>query len=305
MTSRAVLVALALCAAGAASGCTRKPTAAEGAPIEAGPAASARAESTPPASSAPGASPASNDARPKDRTMALRITISTPEKQYQLAHPIKLHVEYTNTASAPVTFREPPRTWEVAIVVMRPGSDAVERQAAFGKTFYTRQGGMERRSIEDADDVTLASGQSYGFTEDVGTRFPHLFEPGNWVIKVTDRSGAETIESNTLPLHIVIAKESLPRLLDLAEKSTGPSDPNSMSSEDVTAVTIREFAARFIAEIHPEFELQVPSPDAQTEAQNQAAVARARAWWDRHQDSPETLAKLVELNRASSGAASP
>jgi hypothetical protein len=78
-----------------------------------------------------------------------------------------------------------------------------------------------------------------------------------------------------------------------------------MSSEDVKEPTLREFAARFIAAVRPGFELPVPSPDAQAETRKQAAIARARAWWDQHQDSPQVLSKLVELNKASPSATSP
>lgn len=229
--------------------------------------------------------------------MPIQITVSTPETQYQLAHPLPLKVTYTNQGHSAVTMREPERTWEVALVVSLPGSGTLEGQAAFGKLFYTNYQGVERRSIEDANDVTLAPGQSYSFSEDIGSRWPHLLGPGKRQLKVIDRTVEPALESNAVEVHLLIAPESVPPLLHLAEHSKGSNDPNAVSSEDTAALANREFAVKWLAEIHPGFTLRIPSPDAATEARNLAEVTRLREWWQRSQDDLELLNRIIELNR--------
>ncbi len=225
-------------------------------------------------------------------TLTTRITISTAETQYQLAHPLELRVEYSNIGEVEVTFPEPTKTWELMLRVKRGG---IERSAPFGRLFHTVQGGIERTVTEDTESVTLHPGHSYSFTEDVGTRWPFLFDPGRSVVQVVDRAAG--IESNSLSLQIVIAKESLPLLLDLAESTPPPRSPARSSSDDSFAVANREFAVRWIREFYPSLALQLPTADPAVEAKNQAAVRNARAYWAKHGGSAEVLAKLVELNR--------
>jgi hypothetical protein len=200
----------------------------------------------------------------------------------------------------PRTFREPARTWELALLVFGPEAAGASSPTPFGKIFLTRYDGKERRTVEDAAEISLGPGETYTFVEDVGTRWPHLFVPGMRQLQVIDRSDAGATESNVVSVQVLFAEASMPKLFDFAERSMGERDPARHSSEDGFVITTRQFAASWIARIQPGFQLDAAAPGPAAEARNRAAVAQARALWVRQEGTPEMLAKIEEINRSSS-----
>jgi hypothetical protein len=232
--------------------------------------------------------------------MALSIHISLAETQAQLGHPIALRVEFKNEGAVARTFREPARTWELALLVFGPEGPRASAPAPFGKIFLTNYDGKERRTVEDAAEISLGPGETHTFVEDVGTRWPHLFVPGMRQLQVIDRSDAGARESNIVSVQVLFAEASMPKLFELAERSTENRDPARQSSEDGLVVTTRQFAANWIARIQPGFQLDAAAFDPAAEARNRAAVAQARALWARQEGTPEMLAKVKEINRSGS-----
>ena len=110
------------------------------------------------------------------------------------------------------------------------------------------------------------------------------------------------LDSNELPLEIVLAKESISSLLDVLAGSPSPPDPHRSSSEDGITAENREYAAEWVRKFYPDLAVELPPPDPAAEARNQASVRAARGFWQRNQDQPAMLKKIVELNRANSGA---
>lgn len=234
---------------------------------------------------------------PSTRTMAVSIHISLEETQFQCGHPIPLRVEFRNDGATATTFRQPERTWELALVVGAPGTEP----APFGKTFVSNYGGVFRRSIEDADEITLAPGETYAFVEDVGTRWPHLFPPGARQLYLIDRRDSGEVVSNTVSAQILFAEEALPKLFELLERKLPDPHAPTKSSEEALVVTIRQFAADWIGKLVPGFQLDVTPSDAAAEARYQSSLAEARSYWEQHRGSPSVLAKIQEINRQAQG----
>lgn len=226
--------------------------------------------------------------------MSLRIKISTPLTQYLLTESIPLEVVYENIGPDVAVFREPARTWEVALVTSV--DHAQERVDPLGKLFYYRDQDKERRSIEDADDVTLQPNQRYPFVEDVGKRFPQSLGPGRVAVRVFDRSYTPALVSNELTLEVVLGQGSFERLFELAAEAPPPVDPHTQSSEDQNALERRRFAASLIEQFYPDLKLELPAPTLSAESKNQASVRAAKAWWSQHQGSAEVVQKLKQLN---------
>lgn len=226
--------------------------------------------------------------------MSLRIKISTPLTQYLLTESIPLQVVYENVGPDVAVFREPARTWEVALVTSI--DHAPERVDPLGKLFYYRDQDKERRSIEDADEVTLRPSERYPFVEDVGTRFPQSLGPGRVAVRLLDRSYTPALVSNELTLDIVLGQGSFERLFELAAEAPPPPDPHTQSSEDQNVLERRRFAASLIEHFYPELKLELPASTLAAESKNQASVRAAKAWWSQHQGSPEVVKMLKLLN---------
>jgi hypothetical protein len=249
--------------------------------------------------SAPSAEASTSPASSSQQTapVTTRITISTPATQYQLGTSLELRVEYKNVGGQVLRITEPQKTWEL---LLRVKSQSDERSAPFGRLFHTDYNGIERTVVEDAKIVTLAPGSTHAFTEDIGKRWLSLFEPGRCVVSVKDRK--LNLESNELSLEIVLARVSISSLLDVLAQSSSPPDPHRSSSEDGITAQNREFAAEWVRRFYPELAVELPPPDPAAEARNQSSVRAARAFWQQNQEQPAVLKKIVELNRASSGA---
>lgn len=204
------------------------------------------------------------------------------------------------------TFREPARTWELALFVWGPeGPRSVGAATAFGKIFYSNYNGVERRGVEDAAEVSLAPGATHAFVEDVGMRWPHLFGPGVHNLQVINRTDAREIESNVISIHVRFTEASMPKLFDLAERSLGDYSPSNHSSEAAMVVSARRFAAEWIAYMQPGFQLDPNAAGPAAEEMNSAAVAEARALWAHHQGDPEVTERMDLVNRPASQAQSP
>lgn len=242
----------------------------------------------------------SGQATTTTNAMAISIHISLEAEQAQLGHPIPLRVEFKNEGSSAVTFLEPARTWELALQVGRPDGAPEGTAAPFGKIFYTNYNGLERRSVEDAAEVSLAPGETHYFLEDVGTRWPHLFGPGTHRLRVINRIDPGEIASNVVSVQVLLAEASVPKLFEFAERSLGEHSSTNQSSEDGMVVATRRFAAEWIAYLLPGFELDPTAAGPEAEAKNHATVAEARAAWARQQRNPEMFEKIKLVNRRAS-----
>jgi hypothetical protein len=250
-----------------------------------------------PAMPATNSEPAPAPPSPSARTDPIRITISTPETHYELGASIELRVRYVNAGDQVLRIVEPQKTWELLLRVATRGS---ERSAAFGRLFTTNYGGIERTVVQDAAHVTLVPGATYAFTEDIGQRWPSLFEPGPCVVSVMDRSAG--IESNTLAIDVEVTPESISRMLDVLAQSPPPRDPHRTSSADGMAVRNQQFAAGWVRRFYPELTVEIPPGDSAAESRNRASVQAARAFWRQNWNQPAMRKQIVELNRAVSSA---
>ena len=80
----------------------------------------------------------SGQAATTTNAMAISIHISLEAEQAQLGHPIPLRVDFKNEGSSAVTFLEPARTWELALLV--GGSDGAPEGTATPATSDTTAG---------------------------------------------------------------------------------------------------------------------------------------------------------------------
>ena len=217
-------------------------------------------------------------------TTKKQILIVTPTERFEVGESIPLTVKYINRTQAPMTFRDPAKTWEVKLAV----SDAsdVKTEVPFGRKIYYKGENYERISIEDAEDVSLEPDESYAFDCDIGLRWPALFEPGRRTIRVVDYyDDAETVSSDNIFLLMVFSVESIDRLLNMA-------------GNEESSVDARMFAARWIGEFYPEFRIAVENPTEDQEIENRQAIEAAREWWRTNRDTPETVAKIKEINKS-------
>lgn len=214
-----------------------------------------------------------------------QITISVPDRAYEVAGSVPLTVTYTNSGATPVTFREPAKTWEVRLTVTpRGGQRAV---VPFGRIFsYTTDTGITRRTIEDAEDIELAPGGKYTFEYDVGARWPELFPPGVHTVTVEDvTDDDQTVESNPVTVRVLLTEGSIASLLAIAASAEATGDS-------------RLFAARWIREFVADFKLSVVDPTEEQRAANARMIDTARAWWAAHRSDAATAAKMKQLNDA-------
>lgn len=244
----------------------------------------------PPASSTP-VTPVVPTASPRDTS--LTIGISLPATQIELGSPLPLRVEFKNEGATATTFKEPPRTWELALLAF--GAEGPEATPAmpFGKMFYETHGQLARRTLEEAADISLEPGAVHSFVEDVGTRWPQLFPPGVRQLQVIDRRHTMVMRSNVVTVQVVFAEASLPKLFEVVERPLSQTEAwRGQSSEDGRIHEARQYAARWIAEFQPGFEFD---PEEQP---SRAAVARARALWEQQRGTPEVRAKIEAINRS-------
>lgn len=257
--------------------------------------AKAKVEPGPPAP-APRPEPTA-DTAPSTDDASVSLSISVPVAPIELGHPLPLRVEFKNDGAETTTFREPPRTWELVLLV-DPEGPGNTSQVSFGKLFYDDYGGLKRHTIEQAAEISLEPGEVYAFVEDVGSRWPQLFSPGAKALQVIDRRATLAAKSNVVSVQVVFTEASMPKLFEFAERPSSSTDPAHKSSEDGHVRETRQFAARWIAEIQPGFQLDPEAMNATALQQNSAAVARARALWAKQAGSPEIRAKMDAINRS-------
>jgi len=226
----------------------------------------------------------SNETTRKPAPSTKKEIVIAPEKvSCPLGGPVPLVVRYVNRTNGTLSFREPAKTWEVKLLVGRPGAGPAE--VPFGRIFVYKSGDLERRTIEDAETIVLQPGGVHEFKYDVGRRWPELFVPGVNLVGIKDESDdAETVFSNKIEVRAAYDKSTFPLLLAIV-------------ADEQSTVDSCRFAAYWISRLYPGFEIATGAVTDEQRNENRKRIDLARAWWDAHGKDAETVKRIENLNR--------
>lgn len=213
----------------------------------------------------------------------LEIRLAAADQLYSLGGPILISVRYLNHSRQPRSMREPARTWEVQLSICNQQNPAVDMP--FGRLFFFQHDGLEARSIEEAEIITLAPGATYEFRYDIGERWPERFLPGLNTVYIKDLTDDErTVTSNELGLRLAYDQSTVPALLAIAD--------NPDAGEDAL-----QAVQHWIGELRPDFRLATGEIDQAGHEHNRHLIQQTRAWWAAKGDSPEIRARIEQINR--------
>ena len=211
----------------------------------------------------------------KERTSSnasVAIELSSEQRIRSLGGTVPIIVRYSNVGKVPISFDEPAKTWEVHLLIGRPKENPEE--LALGRIFYHKSGEKEYQTAERAETITLAPGAHYEFAYDPGQKWPEYFVPGTSLLRIKDLTDADKPNfSNIVEVRVAYDKSTFPRLIEILkdEKSTADS---------------KQFAERWIKRLHPGFDAA------------RGGVLEAQTWWTKHENDPQTIKQVEELNRA-------
>lgn len=209
----------------------------------------------------------------------LSIEIKIEGGMLQVAGPIVLAARYKNGSQYSMVFDEPAKLWETQVVVEKDGR---QETVSLGRIFhYINDAGVERRVVEDAKEITLVPGGTYEFSYDLGFRWPDLYTPGHYMVRLDDRSEQWGIKSNSVEIDVVMTQGSVEVLLDIL----------------VSAASEREakgFSLRILKELNTSFDYDVSKP--QEFGTNGQEVKEFRAWWEASKNSEIVLKKISAMN---------
>lgn len=211
----------------------------------------------------------------KERTSSNRsvaIEISSEQRIRSLGGTVPIVVRYSNVGRIAISFDEPAKTWEVHLLIGRPKEDPEE--AALGRIFYQKSGDEEYQTAERAETIALAPSAHYEFTYDPGQRWPEYFTPGTNLLRIKDLTDADKPNySNVVEVRVAYDKSTFPKLIEILndEKSTFDS---------------KQFAERWIKRLYAGFDAA------------RGGVFEAQTWWAKHENDPQTIKQMEELNRA-------
>ena len=212
------------------------------------------------------------------------IRLSLPRPRAVLGEPLVVEVAYVNRSNAPMSFRDPARTWEVMLSITDSRGEA--QRAPFGRIFRQAAGGVSRNVVEDASEIELEPGSEHKFTVDAWNRWPALFHPGRFQLQVIDRSSdVQTFLSNTVELAIAVARESVPLLLKLAADEKAPAEA-------------RQAAVEGLARLRPALRIQTDDPTPAQVRKNAAALREFETWWAENKDSEAVAETMARINGA-------
>jgi hypothetical protein len=212
-----------------------------------------------------------------------RIEISASASEFVVGGSIQMTLVYRNATPIPIRFKAPLKKWETQILVARGQASPVERP--FGRMrSYTTSAGIERRTVEAAEEIVLRPGEKVDYQYDVGLRWPELFPPGTMNVSIVDLSNeASNVKSNTLTWRISMQRESVEFLLSILESTERELDS-------------KEFAATWLRKLNPNFHFDPEAGQPSDVQLNKAAVDEYRKWWKSHQNSEQVTKRLDSLN---------
>jgi len=219
----------------------------------------------------------------------VKIEISLPEREYIIGGEMPLTVTYRNNTQAAITIKEPEKVWETRLKVT-PESGMAEDEG-FGRIYMSRPDeDTHRYVVERAEDITLKPDGIYSYKSDLLQRFPDMFPPGNFRLRVVDVTRDEdTLASDYIPVTIKFSRESVPRLMNQL------GDPGQETR-------VRQWAARWIKEFRDDFNPLFAEPGASKEqiAASEESIKKElsafRNWWATAQDSDEVTRIVRDIN---------
>jgi hypothetical protein len=201
----------------------------------------------------------------------VKIELSTPPTVRSLSGPIPIAAKYSNVGRTPILFKEPAKAWEVHLLIGRAKEEPEE--VALGRIFYQKEGGMEYQTAERAEIITLSPGARYEFAYDPGQRWPEHFVPGTNLLRIKDLTDADKPNfSNVVEVRVAYDKSTFPRLLEILR-------------DEKATIDSKQFADRWIKRLHPGFDAAL------------GGVFEAQTWWTKHENDPQTIKQMEELNR--------
>lgn len=220
-------------------------------------------------------------AEPESQGIALRAAAT----EFAVGGPIMVKIGYRNTTSAPVTLKEPLKTWETQLQVAR--GDTTPEERPFGKMKrYTTAEGIERRTVEAAKTIELEPNQEVWYDYDVGARWPDLFGPGKVRVRVVDRNDERwRTASNELTWRMLFKPESVEYLLQIL-------------ADTQSELESREFAVQWLRTLSTDFNFNLEDQSDAANSVNRVAVEDYRAWWQANRESKDFTAKIAAINRA-------
>lgn len=211
-----------------------------------------------------------------------KIHIRTTKTTGALGGSLVLYVRYINDGNQAFTLRQPERLWETQLKIGRrtKGQVTPVTQVPFGRiTHVTNAQDMERRIVEPAENITLAPGQVYEFSVDIGARWPELFAPGVTVLQVVDLGDdVRGLTSNAVEVKMTFEASSFANMLAIV------GSPSS-------SVDSRRFAQTWIDALHPGS--GVRSTD--TAPADPAQIQKALAWWNTHANDAAVKERIRTL----------
>jgi hypothetical protein len=202
----------------------------------------------------------------------VKIELSSQATVRSLGGPIPIAAKYSNIGRVPILFKEPAKSWGVHLLIGRAKEEPEE--VAFGRIFYHKEDDMEYQTAERAETITLAPGAHYEFTYDPGQRWPEYFVPGTSLLRIKDLTDADNPNfSNIVEVRVAYDKSTFPRLLEILR-------------DEKATIDSKQFAERWIKRLHPGFDAA------------RGGVLEAQTWWTKHENDPQTIKQMEELNRA-------
>jgi len=132
---------------------------------------------------------------------------------------------------------------------------------------------MEYQTAERAEIITLSPGARYEFAYDPGQRWPEHFVPGTNLLRIKDLTDADKPNfSNVVEVRVAYDKSTFPRLLEILR-------------DEKATIDSKQFADRWIKRLHPGFDAAL------------GGVFEAQTWWTKHENDPQTIKQMEELNR--------
>ena len=219
------------------------------------------------------------------------ITVALNKEEFVLGEPLPLAVTYKNVSGSSLQFEEPDKRRGVYI-------DAV---STYGESNRLRLMPVKVEELEDgatayvapeAKTISLAPGRTYDFSVDVVERFVSMFPPGEYRLKIIDKSDRNRpVESNEVTIRMRFVEESIPRLMSIVGGESRES-------------SFRYWAASWLQKLKADFRPQFAAPGAPDSIRQGCREAtrleleKVRAWWATAQNSEATRATIRGINDA-------
>jgi hypothetical protein len=201
-----------------------------------------------------------------------------------LGEEIQFFVTYNNNSSSPDTFRDPAKTWEVMLEVTKLSDSSVDR-LPFGKMFVkTSQQGIVSQYAEPAEEIVIKPKDKYLFVPDTYKKHLNIFGPGEYRLRVIDRtSDEETLSSNEIKFAVEVTESSVEYLMEIF-------------SDESQSLDNRDFAGKWIKSLYPDFSYEMENLTDDQKKTNAQNIGKIRIWRESHPDDPELLMRIKVIN---------